>query len=155
MLPETTPQIEMFDKFNFLAHVDTTATVAEKRAAIMEYERQLLEMPQIKLEAKHYIAGGMYARELFMPKGSTVTGKIHLKEHLCHVSFGVVTVVEDTQSYLVVGPCTFVGKPGSKRVLLMHEDTLWTAFHTTDKLTVEECEATLATNDYNLLVEKL
>lgn len=140
-------QVEVFNK---LTRIDT---VKDKRYAMLEYERQLKEMPQIKLEARHYIAGGMYARELFMPKGSSVTGKIHIKEHLCHVSFGHVTVVEDTKTYTVIGPCTFVGSAGSKRVLLMHEDTLWTAFHTTDKTTVEECEASLVTNDYNLLLE--
>jgi hypothetical protein len=30
----------------------------------------------------------------------------------------------------------------------MHEDTLWIAIHATDKETVEDCEATLVTNDY-------
>lgn len=129
------------------------ATKQEARAKLVELETQLLAMPQMPLEARHYIAGGMYARELFMPKGSIVTGKIHLKEHLCHISFGWVTVVEDSKTYDVRGPCTFIGDAGSKRALLMHEDTLWTAFHTTDKLTVEECEASLVTNDYNLLLE--
>ena len=40
------------------------------RKSILEMERSLLQFPQIQLEPKHYIAGGMYARELFMPQVS-------------------------------------------------------------------------------------
>ena len=68
---------------------------AQKRDAILALEQEVLSMPQIKLENKHYFAKGLYARELFMPKGSVVTGKIHLQEHLCIISYGDVTVTTD------------------------------------------------------------
>lgn len=116
--------------------------------SIFELEQEVLELPQIPLEPVHYFAKGLYARELWMPKGSIVTGKIHIKEHLCIISFGDVTVASDDCTMRLTGPCTFVGKPGSKRALYMHEDTLWTAIHATDKTTVEECEKTLVTNSY-------
>lgn len=121
---------------------------AQKRDAILALEKEVLSMPQIKLENKHYFAKGLYARELFMPKGSVVTGKIHLQEHLCIISYGDVTVTTDNGTERFTGPCTFVGQPGSKRALLMHEDTLWTAIHSTNSKTVEEAEAELVTNDY-------
>jgi hypothetical protein len=121
---------------------------ANQKQSIVDFERELLAMPQIKLEAKHYFAKGLYARELFMPKGSAVTGKIHIKEHICIISYGDVTVADNEGTKRLVGPCTFVGRPGSKRALYMHEDTLWTAIHSTDLSSVEECEATLVTNDY-------
>ena len=88
--------------------------------------------------------------EFSLPKNSVVTGKIHIKEHLCSIAYGDVTITDEFGSVRVKGPCTFVGKPGSKRALFMHEDTLWTAYHTTDKLTVEEAEAEIVTNDYNV-----
>jgi len=121
---------------------------AHVRESMIEFEKALLELPQIKLEAKHYFGGGMYARELVMPKDSAVTGKIHIKEHICIISYGDVTVRSDDEIVRLKGPCTFVGKPGSKRALFMHEETMWTAIHTTDKLTVEDAEAELVTNDY-------
>jgi hypothetical protein len=119
----------------------------EQRLAILSMEESLKSLPQIKMEAKHYIAGGMYARELFMPKGSAVTGKIHIKEHLV-ILCGDVSVATNDGVTRYTGYCTFVGSPGSKRALFMHEDTVWTAIHATDKLTVEECEETLVTNSY-------
>ncbi len=124
----------------------------DQNQSIFELENEILELPQIPLEPTHYFADGLYARELWMPKGSVVTGKIHIKEHLCIISFGDVTVASDEGTTRLVGPCTFVGKPGSKRALYMHEDTLWTAIHSTDKKTVEECEETLVTNDYQEFV---
>jgi len=123
-------------------------TKEQNRQAILRAEEALLSLPQIALEPKHYFAKGLYARELFMPKGSAVTGKIHVQEHLVVILYGDVTVTTDEGTERLVGPCTFVGKPGSKRALFMHEDTLWTAIHSTDETTVEACEATLATNDY-------
>lgn len=122
----------------------------QTRESIKALEEQVLAMPQIDFQPKHYFGGGIYARELWMPKNSVVTGKIHIKEHLCSIAFGDVTITDEFGSVRVKGPCTFVGKPGSKRALFMHEDTLWTAYHTTDKLTVEEAEAEIVTNDYNV-----
>lgn len=119
----------------------------DQRESILKMERSLKSLPQIKLEPKHYIAGGMYARELFMPKGAAVTGKIHIKEHLV-ILCGDVSVATDDGVTRYTGYCTFVGSPGSKRALYMHEDTVWTAIHTTDKVTVEDCESTLVTNSY-------
>lgn len=120
------------------------------RNSILELEAEVLKLPQIDFQPKHYFGGGIYARELWMPKNSVVTGKIHIKEHLCSIAYGDVTITDEFGSVRVKGPCTFVGKPGSKRALFMHEDTLWTAYHTTDKLTVEEAEADIVTNDYNV-----
>lgn len=120
-----------------------------QRADILNMEQSLLSLPQIKMEPVHYFAKGLYARELFMPKGTAVTGKIHIKEHLCIIQYGDVSVATDDGVERIKGPCTFVGKPGSKRALFMHEDTLWIAIHSTEETTVEACEATLVTNDYD------
>jgi len=118
------------------------------RKLIKDAEDALLQLPQIKLEAKHYLCNGLYTRELWMPKGSAVTGKIHIKDHIVTIVYGDVTVRTDDGLVRYTGYQTFVGKGGSKRALLMHEDTLWLATHATDKKTVEECEATLVTNTY-------
>lgn len=124
-------------------------TTEQRRIDILRAEAALLELPQIDFNPVHYFAKGLYARELFMPKGSAVTGKIHTKEHLVIILYGDVSVASNEGVTRYVGPCTFVGKAGSKRALYMHEDTLWTAIHSTEETTVEACEATLATNSYD------
>ena len=110
------------------------------------------ELPPLPMKefSREYLGGGMYAKELWMPKNSIVIGKIHLKEHICHISYGDVTVVSAEEGrQRIIGPYTFVGKPGSKRALLLHEDTLWTAFHTINTNNIAECEDLVATNSYN------
>lgn len=123
--------------------------IASKREAIYRAEKAMLSLPQIDLKAQHYFAEGLCARELFMPKGSFVTGRIHVKEHLVVIPFGDVLVSTDEGTERIVGPITFVGKPGSKRALFMYEDTLWIAIHASDVKTQEEAENTLVTNDYS------
>jgi hypothetical protein len=120
----------------------------DQRQAILNMEAALLSLPQIELNAKHYLCKGLYTRELFMPKGSAVTGKIHVKEHIVTIVYGDVSVATNDGVERIVGPCTFIGKAGSKRALFMHEDTLWLATHATDATTVEECENTLVTNSH-------
>jgi quercetin dioxygenase-like cupin family protein len=128
---------------------DLDRTREDRRKAILRAEEALLTLPQIPLNPIHYFAKGLVARELFMPKGSVVTGKIHVQEHLVIIIYGDVTVTTDDGTQRYVGPCTFVGKPGSKRALLMHEDTLWVAIHASDAKTQEEAESILVTNSYN------
>ena len=123
------------------------------KEALIALEQEILAMPQIPLVNKHYFSNGIYARELLMPAGSCVTGKIHKQEHICTISYGDVTVVTDEGTERYTGHSTFIGKPGSKRALYMHEDTMWTAYHRTDKTTVEEAEAEVVTNDYQLYLE--
>lgn len=123
------------------------------RAAIFAFEKTLVKLPQMKFQLNHYIAGGMYARELLLPEGSIVTGKIHLKEHLCHVSCGQIIVVEEDKRYLVTGPATFMGKAGTKRVVLVLKNAVWTTFHTTTKATPKEAEFEVATNNYQYYLE--
>jgi hypothetical protein len=122
-------------------------SIEDKRAAIVDFEKALLDLPQVTPEPKHYFVNGMYARELLMLKGWACTGAMHLKEHIVIIHYGDL-LVTDNEGTKRLGPGTYIGKAGTKRALYILEDTLWTAIHTTDKTTVEECEATLVTNSY-------
>jgi len=120
---------------------DLDKTKEQRRAEILRAEQAILSLPQIDFNPVHYFAKGLVARELFMPKGAAVTGHIHVDEHIVVIPFGDVTVTTDDGTERYVGPCTFVGRPGSKRALLMHEDTLWIAINPSDATTREEAEA--------------
>jgi len=133
---------------------ELSRTQEQNRQAILRAEEALLTLPQLKMEAKHYFAEGLCARELLMKasdiEGSVAvyTGKIHLKDHLVVIPYGHVTVADNDGTKTFKGPCTFVGKAGSKRALMVHEDTLWIAIHASNATTQEEAEATLVSNDY-------
>ena len=73
-----------------------------------------------------------YAREMFIPKGTLIIGKIHRHQHLNIISKGKVKVFTEFGEKYLEGPCTFVSEIGLKRSVYAEEDTLWTTIHMTE-----------------------
>ena len=73
-----------------------------------------------------------YAREIFLPKGSFVIGKIHRHPHLNFISKGRVKVFTEFGDKHLVAPCTFISEVGLKRAVYAEEDTIWTTVHLTE-----------------------
>lgn len=72
-----------------------------------------------------------YAREIFLPKGSFVVGKIHRHQHLNILSKGRVKVFTEFGEKHLIAPCTFISEVGLKRAVYAEEDTIWTTVHLT------------------------
>jgi len=73
-----------------------------------------------------------YARELYMPKGMVVVGKLHKKPHLTFLMQGIVLVVSESGGKQVLkAPVTFVSPAGVKRVFYIKEDSILTTVHLT------------------------
>jgi hypothetical protein len=73
-----------------------------------------------------------YAREMFIPKGTLIIGKIHRHQHLNIISKGKVVVYTEFGEKHMEGPITFVSEIGLKRSVYAIEDTLWTTIHMTE-----------------------
>jgi hypothetical protein len=73
-----------------------------------------------------------YAREMFIPKGTLIIGKIHRHQHLNIISKGKVVVYTEFGEKHMEGPITFVSEIGLKRSVYALEDTLWTTIHLTE-----------------------
>ena len=126
----------------------------DKRASIHALEDALFDLPdEVKGDLEelttHHFAPGVYARELFIPKGSILTGKIHKTEHLNIVSQGVIAVATEEGQKLIKAPCTFVSKPGTKRAGYALEDTTWTTIHVTEETDLEKIEDQVIAKDYS------
>lgn len=72
-----------------------------------------------------------YAREIFLPKGSIVIGKIHRHEHLNFIMQGRVTVTTEHGKKTIEAPAVFVSEVGLKRAVHAEEDTIWVTVHMT------------------------
>ena len=72
-----------------------------------------------------------YAREMMIPKGTIIIGKIHRHEHLNFITKGKVIVFTEFGRKELQAPCTFVSEIGLKRAVYAEEDTLWTTVHLT------------------------
>jgi len=108
---------------------------------------------RVDIRTTHYFAEGLYAREIFIPKGCLLTGRIHRAEHLNIVSQGVITVWTEEGMKRVAAPFTMVSRPGTKRVGLAHEDTVWTTVHATRETDIETLELQLVEPESLLLEE--
>lgn len=83
----------------------------------------------------HRFADGVYAREIFLPAGTVVVGKIHKFGHLNVITKGKCIVLTEFGVETLEAPYTFISKPGTKRVVGAIEDTVWTTFHGVGKET--------------------
>ena len=111
------------------------------RERLFDLERAMIQMPQVALRLEHYFSDGVYARELHIPKGTLLTGKIHKYANLNIVSKGDVSVLIDGQIKRVQAPFTLVAPPGAKRIIYAHEDSIWTTIHCTDETDLDKIEA--------------
>jgi hypothetical protein len=102
----------------------------------------------VTIETKHHFADGLYAREIFIPKGTLLTGKIHLFEHLNVISKGDISVMTEDGIKRITAPAMIVSKPGIKRVGFAHEDTVWTTIHACAEKDAGKAEAMLVVDTY-------
>lgn len=89
------------------------------------------EEEQIDFEklTRHYFSDGLYCREITIPPGTLLTGKIHTTEHINIISKGDISVMTENGIERVVAPATLISKPGTKRIGFTHAETVWTTIH--------------------------
>lgn len=101
-----------------------------------ELENALLEYSEVfpyDIPTVHRFLPGMYIREVTMPEGSIVTTMTHKTQHPFVVSKGVCDVVDEKGNVRRIrAPYTGITNPGTRRVLAILEETVWTTFHMTD-----------------------
>ncbi len=90
-------------------------TVREK---VNIFENEMRKQRQIDLEVKHHFSYGIYARELFIPKGVMLTGKI----------------------VRIKAPFTIISKAGTKRIAIAHDNCIWITIHGTHETNLDKIE---------------
>lgn len=73
-----------------------------------------------------------YAREMLIPKGTIIIGKIHRHQHLNFIMKGQVSVATEFGKKYFTAPCIFVSEVGLKRAVYAEEDTIWVTVHLTE-----------------------
>ena len=97
---------------------------------IDRWEAFVADKPQQECPLKHTFPEGMYVREIFMPAGSIVTSRIHKFDNPFFITKGRVTVVSENEGLVTyTAPYSGITLPQTRRVLLIHEDTIWTTVH--------------------------
>lgn len=100
-----------------------------RRESIESLEQSMAGMPQLEIETKHYFAHGTYTREVFLPAGTVLTGKIHRHSCINIISTGKILVATDEGEYEIEAPHTFVSGPNVKKAGYVLENTVWINVH--------------------------
>lgn len=102
-------------------------------------DAMVMAQPQVEMPLKHVFTPHLYTRQILIPAGTLATTRIHLTEHPFIISLGRASVwSRDTGWSHVQAPHLGVTKPGTRRAIYAHEDTIWTTFHVTDKTDPDE-----------------
>jgi len=99
---------------------------------------------------KHSFSDGMYVREIFIPKGMVVVGKIHKHQHPNFLMKGTVDVVTEEGVERLVGPTSMISKAGTKRALRAITDLTWVTVHSnpTNTRDLEKLEKLVIAENY-------
>ena len=125
-----------------------------RREAILRMQDAIvyggLDVGPAACPVQHHFAPGAYGREMTLPAGLVVVGKIHKHAHMNVISKGRVQVFTEQDGVLeLAAPCTFVSSPGTKRVVHVLEETVWTTVHVTDKTDLAEIEREVIATDFS------
>ena len=110
---------------------------------------------------KHSFSEGVYIREMFMPKGGLVIGKLYKISHTWFLLSGELEVATDEGNEYYIGPCYVNAPEGTKRVLHAVSDVIFVNVYPnpenitdTDKLEeILTCSSYKEYEEYKLLKE--
>ena len=128
---------------------ETLPAAVEK---IEAFQAMLMEHPnRIEFEHTHAFVPGVYARTMYLPADTVLTSKIHLVENFFFLSVGHLTVFDSFGGrHDVHAPYLGITKPGTKRALYSHVDSVVTTFHpnTDDCQDIAELERRFVADSY-------
>lgn len=124
------------------------------RDKILAFEDKLAQVPgALKGDQcaplKHTFVDGAYVREIHMPKGMLLTSKIHKIEHPYFIMKGDVSVLTEEGVRRYKAPYHGITQPGTKRVLYMHEDTVWITVHVTKHKDLKKIEKEIIAKSFD------
>lgn len=99
------------------------------RQKIDHLQACMLGMPQAETPVKHTFSGGVYAREVFIPKGTVAIGKVHVTEHLNICLRGDLTFLTVDGPRRIKAPAMFSAPAGTKKLAYANEDSVWVNVH--------------------------
>ena len=100
---------------------------------------------------KHTFSDGIYVREMFVPKGMMLVGKIIKQTHHIFLMSGKIAIITEDGEKIMEGPCSLVAKGGTKRVGYALTDVVWINVHPniTDTQDLDKLEQEVIAEDYD------
>jgi hypothetical protein len=109
-----------------------------------------------KCPLKHTFVDGIYVREIFIPAGTILTGKIHRHAHPNFLVSGTVKVFTESGGREVLkGPLWMISPAATKRVVETITDVIWITVHRVNSTNPEDAEKEIISPSYEALEENL
>lgn len=114
--------------------------------------KSIAEMPDVPI--KHQFADQLYIRQMDLKKGHVIVGAIHNHLHVWFLLTGKVIINNNGEIIEYIAPCYTLSKPGSKRVILALEDSIFVNVHknpsnTKDIKELEKEIVSMTTEEFN------
>lgn len=97
-----------------------------------DMELFLSQLPPTTAEITHTFVNGIYIRKMSLPADTMITSKVHKFEHAFIVSQGRVLVYDGVHEAVILkASYTGVTLPGTRRMMIALEDTVWSNIYPT------------------------
>ncbi len=123
--------------------------------SLYELEKKLSKMEQVDIPLDHIFSGGVYIRQISVPKGTIIIGKRHRHE-TCNILIKGVLVLymgEDVPTQKIEGPFLFTSPPGTKKMAYCQEDAVFLNIHPTTETDLEKIEKEFIIPEEEFLLE--
>lgn len=121
---------------------------ADWRHKLERLDALLASVPQTEMPVTHRFSRGVYCRELFIPKETVLTGRIHKHSQINILLRGEISVLTESGVKRLQAPVVFESPAGAKRAGYAHEDTVWLTICGTDTTDPDALEDELTTRSY-------
>lgn len=131
------------------------------RNTVANIEKEMLKLPNTvvgdrpEMPLTHIFGDGLYVRELFIPKGYLIVGKIHKRKTFNLLLKGEITILAEGGIKRLKAPLYFFGEANSKKVGYSHEDTVWINILPTEETDLDKIEEQFIAKDYEELDGKV
>lgn len=95
----------------------------------------------------HYFSDGLYAKEMFIPKGMSAVQHKHSYDHLSILAKGKVIVMYDDGYETVNAPACLEIKKGINHAITALEDSVWYCVHHTFEKDSKKIDEVLITKE--------
>ncbi len=109
--------------------MEETLTISPKEV-IDHVEAYMSQFKQEERPLKHVFTPGVYVRSILMAAGDRVISRIHKTRHQFIITKGACEVWIEGQGWqFLTAPYFGITEPGTRRLIRVYEDTLWSTIH--------------------------
>lgn len=114
---------------------------------IGQHYQQIIPLDEAASDTEHFFTDGVYARKMFIPKGTQVPTHKHVYNHLSILAQGRVRVAVGAIIQEYIAPAMIEIRKDVIHTILALEDSVWYCIHATDATDVESLEQTVIVKD--------